>query len=146
MPKFMKMLNNISRSHAIYRHSRIVSEELMPSHISFVMAICRMDGCSQEELARELCLNKSTVARPIAYLEEKGYISRSVLPNDKRQFSVSPTEKMRKLLPEIKKASGEWMSLVTEGIPEEELLVFISVLERMHTRAREITERQEGDK
>lgn len=146
MSKFMKMLNNISRSQAIYRHERIPAKDLHSGHYAFVLAICREPGRSQEELARELCINKSTVARHLTYLEENGYICRKSLPQDKRQFSVHPTEKMLSVLPQVRKASIEWMDLLSEEIPEEELTVFNSVLERMEKRAREIIERQEESK
>lgn len=146
MSKFMKMLNNISRSQAVYRHNKISADDLQTTHYAFVLAICREPGRSQEELAKELCLNKSTVARNLNCLEEKGYITRNALPMDKRQFSVYPTEKMLAVLPEIKSASGEWMSLLSEGISKEELEIFNSVLERMETRARNIIQDQEEQK
>ena len=146
MPKFMKMLNNISRSQSVYRHSKISATDLHSSHYAFVLAICRESGRSQEELAQELCLNKSTVARTLNSLEEKGYITRTSLPNDKRQFSVYPTEKMLAILPEVKNTSIEWMSLLSEGIPQAELEIFNSVLERMQDKARKIIEKQEENK
>ena len=143
MPKFMKMLNNISRSQAIYRNLKIAAEDLQSGHYAFVLAICRDPGRSQEELARELCINKSTVARNLNCLEEKGYITRIPLPNDKRQFSVHPTPKMLDVLPSVKRVSREWMEQLSDGIPSDELQIFNSVLERMEARAREITEKQE---
>ncbi len=146
MSKFMKMLNNISRSQAVYRRSRISAEDLHSGHYAFALAICRQPGRSQEELAQELCINKSTVARNLNCLEEKGYISREPLPNDKRQFSVHPTQKLLAVIPEIKKASLEWMALLSHGIPQNELDIFDSVLERMQARAREIIEKQEENK
>jgi len=90
----MKTLNNISRSQAIYRRNKISAKDLQSGHYAFALAICREPGRSQEELARELCINKSTVARNLTALEERGYILRKPLPNDKRQFSVYPTEKL----------------------------------------------------
>ncbi len=146
MSKFMKMLNNISRSQAIYRHSRVSAEDLQSGHYAFALAICREPGRSQEDLAKELCVNKSTVARNLNYLEEKGYIKRTPLPNDKRQFSVHPTEKMLAVLPEIKSASLEWMTLLSEDIPKAELEIFDSVLARMQEKARKIIEKQEENK
>ena len=146
MPKFMKMLNNISRSQAIFRQSKISADDIHSSHYAFALAICREPGRSQEELAKELCLNKSTVARKLTDLEENGYVTRTALPFDKRQFSVHPTEKMLSVLPEIKAASIEWMALLSEGIPEDELAVFDSVLKRMESRAREIVGKQEDEK
>ena len=146
MSKFMKMLNNISRSQAIYRHARISADDLQGGHYAFVLAICRQPGRSQEELAKELCINKSTVTRNLNYLEEKGYISRASLPNDKRQFSVYPTEKMTAILPEVRYASSKWMTLLSEGISENDLEIFNSVLEHMENRAREIIQNQEEAK
>ena len=146
MPKFMKMLNNISRSQATFRKSYVSDKALNSGHYAFAQAICKNPGCSQEELARELCINKSTVARNLTCLEEKGYVTRTPLPSDKRQFSVHPTEKMRAALPEIKRASEEWMLLLSEGISEDELAVFNSVLLRMQEKAREITGKIEESK
>lgn len=146
MSKFMKMLNNISRSQAIFRHSKISANDLQSGHYAFALAICREPGRSQEELARELCINKSTVARNLNHLEEKGYILRKSLKGDKRQFCVFPTNKMLTVLPEIKDASREWMTLLSDGIPQDELDTFNSVLERMQKRAREIIENQEENK
>ncbi len=146
MSKFMKMLNNISRSQAIYRHSKISADDLQSGHYAYVLAICREPGRSQEDIAKELCVNKSTVTRNLNYLEDKGYISRTPLPNDKRQFSVFPTKKMLEVLPEIKTASIEWMALLSEGISNEELDIFDSVLRRMQDKARTIIETQEADK
>lgn len=143
MPRFMKMLNNISRSQAVYRHSRVLADDLQSSQYAFILAICREPGRSQEDLARELCVNKSTVARNINCLEEKGYVTRTPLPQDKRQFSVFPTEKALCVLPKIKAASSEWMRLLSEGISQTELDIFDSVLTRMQEKAREIIGQQE---
>ena len=146
MSKFMKMLNNISRSQAIYRHSKISADDLQSCHYAFVLTICREPGRSQEEIAKELCVNKSTVTRHLNYLEEADYIIRTPLPNDKRQFSVFPSEKMQKVLPEIKAASRDWMTLISEGIAQDELAIFDSVLCRMEEKARELIEKEEDNK
>ena len=146
MPKFMKMLNNISRSQAVYRSNKVGGENLQSCHYAYVLRICHHPGCSQEELATELCVNKSTVTRNLNHLEENGYILRKAFPTDKRQFSVFPTQKMLDVLPKVKSASIEWMSLLSEGIPQNELDTFNSVLERMQEKAREIIKQQEVNK
>ena len=118
----------------------------MKGHYAFVFAICRAPGRSQEELARELCVNKSTVARALNHLEGAGYVTRVAAPSDKRQLTVYPTEKMTAVLPRVKEASSEWMRLLSEGISEEELAVFDSVLERMQTRAAELVAEMEEER
>ena len=82
MSKFMKMLNNISRSQAIYRHNKISAKDLQAGHYAFVLAICHKPGRSQEELAKELCINKSTVARNLNFLEENGLNTIHLLHNN----------------------------------------------------------------
>lgn len=138
MPKFMKLLNNISRSQATFRSQRVVREGLCSSHHAFVLTVCKKPGRSQEEIAAELCLNKSTVTRALAHLEEQGYIRREQSSTDKRQLFVFPTPKMLGSLEEIRETSREWNELICQGIPENELDVFYSVLSRMEERAKEI--------
>jgi hypothetical protein len=53
---------------------------------------------------------------------------------------------MLSVLPEIKKVSIEWVELISDGIAEDELEIFNSVLERMQSRAREIVQNQEDNK
>lgn len=144
MLMFMKTLNNISRSQATYRYSKISKNvsDLRSGHYAFALTICRDPGRSQDEIARELCLNKSTVARIMNYLEDNGYITRTPRPDNRRQLSVHPTEKLLSVVPYIKEASIEWMTLLSEGIPQEELDTFNNVLMRMQERAREIIEKQ----
>ena len=70
MPKFMKSLNIISRCQFAYR-SKNSEGELSPLHHSLVLAICREPGRSQDELAKDICIDKSGVARALASLEER---------------------------------------------------------------------------
>ena len=53
---------------------------------------------------------------------------------------------MLNVLPEVRTASREWMTLLSEGIPQSELDIFDSVLSRMQEKAREIIEKQEENK
>lgn len=138
MQKFMKTLNNISRSQSVYRSERIKSEGLCGAHFSFALAICAHPGCSQEELARELCINKSTVTRALVHLQKHGYVTKKICETDKRQFSVYPTEKLLSVIDEIKDTSIQWMHLISEGITEQEMQVFYSVLSRMQEKAKMI--------
>ncbi len=142
MPKLMKHMNSISRLQAAYRTARM-GGVLGGCQHSFVLAICRAPGRSQEELARDLCLNKSTVARTLAALETDGYLLRTPNPADKRELLVYPTEKMQNILPEVRAVTREWNERLCADIPEEELAVFFSVLTRMTDRARELADEWE---
>ena len=138
MPKFMKSLNNISRSQTLYRRMRLDSE-LLPTYHTYVLAICRAPGRTQDELAADICVSKSTVARRIDWLLEGGYVSRVADAEDRRYLRVYPTEKMLAVLPEIRAIASEWNSMITDGIEADELAVFHAVLLKMEKLAKEAT-------
>ena len=143
MPRIMKTLNNISRCQAMYRKRTIAAEDLCPNHYVFVSAICHVPGRSQDEIAREICLDKSTVARTLAYMEKQDYITRVPNEKDRRQYLVYPTEKMREICPKVQLANGEWNKRLTEDISPDELEVFHRVLARMEQNAKRIMEELE---
>lgn len=141
MIKIMKTLNNISRAQSVFRAEKL--KGVCPSHHSFILAICKNAGKPQEELAKELCLNKSTVARVLTQLEEKGLVKRVANEEDKRQFLVYPSEEMLSLVPTVREISKEFNSLILDGISEEELTVFYSVLSKIEETAKQIAMKSE---
>lgn len=143
MPGIMKPLNNISRCQATYRKKTIAAQDLCPNHYAFVLNICHAPGRSQDELARALCLDKSTVARTLAHLEKHGYITRVPNEKDRRQYQVHPTKKMLDIYPKVLQANKGWNARLTENVPPEELEVFHRVLSRMEQNAKKITEELE---
>mgnify|MGYP002513922468 CR=1 FL=1 len=122
------------------------AKDLQSCQYAFVLAICREPGRSQEELAKELCVNKSTVARNLNFLEEKGYIKREPLQSDKRQFSVYPTDKMLELYPKVCSVAYEWRRYLTEELSEEEITFLESVLERVSEKAQAYVDSKEAEK
>lgn len=143
MPQFMKTLNNISRCQAIYRKNNLSTNDLCPNHYAFVLSICRFPGHPQEELAKNLCLDKSTVARALSYLEKNGYIIRIPNEKDKRQTLVYPSEKMLSIYPLIRTINKDWNNLVTEGISPEKLSIFHEVLSQIEVNAKRMIEMEE---
>ena len=135
MPKFMKLLNNISRSQMAFRRGKLEADFASGYH-TYILAICKRPGVTQDALAKDICVNKSTVARRLDSLEEEGYVYRKPDSTDKRCLLVYPTEKMLLLLPQVKAVAKEWMDILTRGVSEEEMALFESVLVRMEESAR----------
>ena len=140
----MKPLNNISRSQAVFRNSKINIEGIGAAHHAFILKICRNPGSTQEEISQELCLDKSTVARVLAHLEKYGYVKRIPNEKDKRELLVYPTESLMEVLPKIREVSKEWNLNITEGINEEEITVFCAVLAKIEQNAKNIVEELRG--
>ena len=139
MPKIMKRINNLARAQAVYRTRECEGGAAgeLPSHLyTFVLAVSRMPGSSQEELATDLCLNKSTASRALSSLERDGYVRREASSTDRRRILVYPTDKMLACLDDVRRATAAWCALITEGIAEEDMRLFESVLIKMEKNAR----------
>jgi DNA-binding MarR family transcriptional regulator len=135
----MKSINAMHRAQAIYR-TRMMGDELSAAHHTFIFAITANPGKTQDELSSLLCLNKSTVARVIAQLEERGLCKRVPNPKDKREQLVYPTDDMLALLPRVREVARAWADIISEGITGEELQVFASVISRMEINAKRALE------
>lgn len=144
MSAISRRMNVITRCSNQYRVDRLNNGELAARHHSFVLAICNHQGCSQEQLAKILCFNKSTVARSLNQLQEHGYITRISDENDKRVLLVYPTEKMLAVFPKVRRITREWNESLALGIEHEEMEVFLNVLSRMEARAKELIGNGEG--
>ena len=138
MTRFMKSLNNISRAQTNFR--RISADfDIPPTMHTYILAICANPGQTQDELASDICVNKSTVARRIDWCLENGFVTREPDPEDKRCLRVYPTEKSLAILPTVRAVAREWTDLITDGIDEEELKIFHSVLLKIEQKAKEVS-------
>ena len=136
MPKIMKKLNNVSRAQAQFRAGRSPAEDICPAHHTLLLAVFRMAGCSQDEIAQDICLSKSAASRALGQLEERGYIKREQSSSDKRRFAVYPTEKAEGVIDGIRSTTNEWNTIICEGISQEEMEIFSSVLSKMENNAK----------
>lgn len=149
MPKVMKSMNIISRCQALFRAEQITEGEPEPCYFAPLFVIVRSPGLSQEQIARELCFNKSTVARAISRLEEEGYAERRVSSLDKRVLLVYPTERAAEIMPRVREITRAWNQKLTEGISDERMAVFASVLSELENNARRAVDMalsEEGEK
>ncbi|MBO5220714.1 MAG: MarR family transcriptional regulator [Clostridia bacterium] len=134
MPSLMWLLNTVNRCASLYHGDRLSDTDLKPPHARCIVAVCRHPGFSQDQLAKHLCQDKSQIARYLAYLEEKGYVTRS--PGvDKRVLLVYPTPKAEAIVPTIREIYRDWNEwLIAEFSPEEQAL-FSSLMARAKDRA-----------
>ena len=130
MPSINRSLNVIGRCGALFRAHRLPDTGVDPYNYFYLIHICRHPGLSQDALARALYVNKSSVTRHLAHLEQAGFLTRTPDPEDRRALLLHPTDKARELLPFLREISGDWKSALTEGFSAEETEQFESLLSR----------------
>lgn len=101
-----------------------------------LVSLLREDGKSQDELAAEHLLDKATIARAVAKLEELGYVTRQPDDSDRRIKRVRVTDKARAIEPELHRMRDEWSAVLTEGFSDRERATLLALLGRMVENAR----------
>ncbi len=137
MPALMHNITDISRCAAQYRSEQLAPLGLKACHASYLSAICRCPGITQDQLARRIFINKSNVARQLAILEEDGFVERRPSPEDKRATQVFPTQKALNILPQLIQIFRDWEALVAQDLTEEERELAVKMLAKIKTRAAE---------
>lgn len=86
---------------------------------------------NQKELSDKMHIKESTVARLIDRMERDGWVKRQRSEEDRRSFNLVLTKKgldyRKELLPE----GDKFNEIVSDGITDKEMLVFMSVLDKM---------------
>lgn len=124
----------------MFRATNFANEELKPCLQSYILALTRTPGLSQEQIARRLCVDKSSVTRALNSLEKMGYVERKRHESDKRITLVYPTEKATGSREAIRAVFKEWNEYINGAFTEEEAAQFIALLEKAAHRAAEYAE------
>lgn len=120
MHPFMQQISVTYRCAMRFREKELADTGLAGCQTPYLTALCRRPGITQEELARELSVNKSSVARQLCALEEGGYVRRESDPCDRRSLRVFPTQKTLDVMERIFRCYGEWNEYLTQDFTEEE--------------------------
>lgn len=125
----------IARCGRQYRDEAMAPFGLRGCHVGYLTRICANPGVCQDQLAKQMLLNKSNVARQAAALEEQGFITRVPSEADKRMLLLYPTEKAQLLLPKLQEIVAGWDSIISRDMTEEELQTLTRLLGKMRSNA-----------
>ncbi|MGG5370827.1 MarR family winged helix-turn-helix transcriptional regulator [Enterococcus sp. AZ196] len=135
MDSFVKMINRIAQLSALYREKEFKKLGLGEMHHAYILSVCADPGISQEQLACKIFINKSNVARQLAQLEQKGFITRQSDQNDARRLRIFPTEKSLALESEIRSILAAWNQTLLAEIPAEQQKAVLVGLQAMMEKA-----------
>ena len=135
MHPFMRQISITYRCAMRFREAELSDTGLAGCQTPYLTKLYRQPGISQEEMARSLNVNKSSVARQLAILEEKGYVRREAAPTDKRILLVYPTEKALELKSRLFSCYSDWNSYLTQDFTEDEKEMLSKLMVRIAARA-----------
>ncbi|GAB2948661.1 MarR family winged helix-turn-helix transcriptional regulator [Nonomuraea fastidiosa] len=99
------------------------AHSLTPTQFATLAAVERHSGITPGELAELEKVQPPSMTRVIAALEERGLVSRTPHPTDRRQVTVSVTEPAQKLLKEERRRKEAWLAQRLKELSPEERAV-----------------------
>lgn len=91
----------------------------------------KSNGIRQTELADLMHAKETTIARLTSRLVKNGLIERTTDPEDRRALILQCTDKGHKMHSKLLPVCNSFYNQIIKDIPEEELDVFRSVLDRL---------------
>lgn len=129
LPFMIRNLNAMLRSFGASIRGPL---ELESGSIGILCMIWVNPGISQNDLAENLAMKKSAIAKLVKSLEAQDLIERQRVSGDRRMNSITLTSEGHKMVAAIRELSVPLNADVMRGIPSEEQEVFFRVLEKLH--------------
>ena len=120
MSQFSRDINTIDRFLRGHRRDYMEPLGLKGIHARLFMRICGVPGQSQDQIAKRMGFDKSTIARQLELLEDKGFVERRPSESDKRVLCVFPTQKMLEFQVGLKAAMDAWDEELLQDLTAEE--------------------------
>ena len=115
----------IYRKHAKYLNSKVEDVNLTYGLYPFLIEIYKHDGISQEDLAKVLYLNESTVTRSLDKLEKRGFVKKT---REKRKKIITLTDEGAEIAKKVMNYDEKWDEIIKKDLTEEEYINFKKTL------------------
>jgi DNA-binding MarR family transcriptional regulator len=129
--EIIREIVTISRCIASIRNEEFNKQDLTRGQHSFLTRIMENPGISQEELSHMLRIDKTTTAKALKKLEEKGYIKKHKSRIDKRSWTIYPDDKLIDIYPNLVTMIEHTAKHGLDGFSESELDTIKILLERI---------------
>ena len=123
------------RQFQIYINNNTKDLQISASEYIFFFFMYKNDNMSQEQLSKNLIIDKSATARAIKSLEEKEYIIRKKDDNDKRTNRIKLTKKGIEIKDRLSNLLEEWNNEITSDIDKNLLNTVIDTINKMSIKA-----------
>lgn len=126
-----KLISVLYRKSQVYWGHVLKDSDIATSEYPILIVLFKQDGITQEEIASNLSIDKSAIARVIKSLLEKGLIERSRDFEDRRCKRIYLTQKGHSSRELIEDGIKEWNRIISKDIPLETVEQVVAVMSQM---------------
>ena len=143
--KLSKYTGGIYRCTLSYTNEVLKPYGLCGGSGSFLLALALKDGINQNQLSKELNVDKAMSAREVKKLIQMGYVKKETDHKDTRAYKLYLTEEGKSMIPAIKKEMTLWNDAITKGLDEKEKEELMRMLDVVLKEARHLRRIQKDE-
>lgn len=140
----MNDLSILVRQMRVYADRRFSKTESSFSEQLALMYLIGHGPSSQMQIANGLKVDKGSIAKTIAKMEEKGFVSTEVNEKNRREKIISLAPGSSTTVDLMGEVLREWEAAIYEGISPEDRETFARVLEHMVANSSAMVEEEGG--
>lgn len=140
----MNDLSILVRQMRVYADRRFSKTESSFSEQLVLMYLIGHGPSSQMQVANGLKVDKGSIAKTIAKMEEKGFVSTKVNEKNRREKTISLAPGSSTTVDLMSEVLRDWEEGINEGIDPEDRKTFVCVLKRMVANSSAMIEEEGG--
>lgn len=141
--KISRILRQLERMRRRYMDLRLKDWSLQGDMYLFLLLVSREPGCSQDDVVKELMMDKGNAAKMASKLQQLGYLNRESSPQDRRKYALYLTEKGDMAAKAVRTALVSWQNALVGEMTEEETEWLVREMGGMLTRAETVLSSEE---
>lgn len=127
---FGKYISILHRQEHRYLNQKVQEYGLGPP-LYPLFYLAKHEGVSQKQLCETMAIDEAVITRSMKKLEQQGLVIRRKDSNDLRCYSLYLTQKGRDFIPVLTQFGYDFWTSITKEFTDEELVMFLSMCERM---------------
>ncbi len=137
MDEIIREIGMISRALDSISNIEFKEIELTRGQYLYLVRICEHPGIIQEKLAEMIKVDRTTTARAIKRLEEKGMVQSAADQTNKKIKKLYPTDKGKKIYPFIIREHHYSNQVAVKGLAPEEVAQLQKLLKKVRQNVSE---------
>ena len=130
----------IQRYEFRYLRHELDNERLYKGDPRLLMFISQTEGCSQTQIAKNLCIKPATLTVMIKRMEAAGLISRKSDDKDMRTQRVYITKRGKETAERTRDVFGKAIDDIYDGLTESDLSEYLRIMEKIQKNLVRLTD------
>ncbi|MRZ28988.1 MarR family transcriptional regulator [Paeniclostridium sordellii] len=127
----------LRKNYANFVNKSLSNTDITLSEFAYLKEVVNCDGIAQDELIRNLSIDKSAATRIAQSLEKKEIIQRIRNENNKRFFNVFLTAKGHEYADFIKQTLSDFYNVLNNEVSSSDMKTFMTIFKKINSNFEE---------